>query len=81
MYVILSLSFIFSTLSLVLENPQKTPLPAEKISCEERSIKEPPLVMVIEHFAGVQKAGKTVIQHHSAYKCMCEKGNTWSLRN
>lgn len=46
------------------------PLPEGKISCEESSIKEPPSVIVIEHFASVQGAGVIVTHHHSVSVCV-----------
>lgn len=59
------------------------PLPEEKVSHEEGSIKEPPLGAVTEHFASVQRAGllvaRTVTQRVKFF--MSEKGNTWSVKN
>lgn len=68
---------MFSPLSLFLVLVfGKTPLPGEEISHEKSSVKEAPLVTVIDHFASVQSVGVTVIHHCAAYKCRCEKGNT-----
>ena len=54
----------------------KDPFARKRDQPWESSIKEPPLVTVIDHFASVQSVGVTVIHHCAACKCRCEKGNT-----